>query len=93
MAATQVSLLEEKSAAALPRIEAQAALQSPYATFGFAYDSRSGEGTTKLLAAIHKAKELGASREYIVDLVYAINAFWDSPMPMHRLKSTVLTAI
>ena len=40
-----------------------------------------------------QAKEMGASREYMVDLVYSINNFWDHSMPVHRLKSTVLTAI
>jgi hypothetical protein len=85
--------LEEKRANSMPKGQADKLLQRPYDVFGFAYDAEPGEGTTKMLAAIHKAKELGASRGYMVDLVHAINNFWDYPMPISRLESTVLTAI
>lgn len=93
MAQTKVAELEEKRATALPAKQQAAALQSPYNTFGFAYDAEPGEGTNKMLAAIHKAKELGATKEYIVDLLKSINRFWDHSMPAHRLQSTVMTAI
>lgn len=93
MAKAKVIELEEKRASAVPAGEADAALQRPFSTFDFAYNAQSGEGTTKLLAAIHRAKELGASREYMTDLVYSVNNFWDHPMPLNRLQSTVLTAI
>lgn len=93
MALMKYSELEEKRATALPPGLADAALQQPFNTFGFAYDCSSGEGTTLMLGAIAKAKSLGASKEYIIDLLYSINNFWDHPMPIHRLQSTVMTAI
>ena len=93
MASMKVAELEEKRATALPKGMADKALQRPFQTFGFAYDAESGEGTTKMLAAIHKAKELNATREYIVDLLHSINNFWDHSMPEHRLQGTVMTAI
>lgn len=93
MAQMRMAELEEKRASALPPGQADKALQKPFQTFGFAYDAEDGSGTNKLLAAIHRAKELGASKEYIVDMVHSINNFWDKSMPLHRLQSTVLTAI
>ena len=93
MARMKVAELEEKKALELPPGQRDTALKNRYSTFGFAYDAASGEGTTKLMAAVHKAKEMGADREYIVDLVHRINNFWDHPMPMGRLKSTVMAGI
>jgi len=93
MAHMKVAELEEKRATALPPEMVDAALKRPFSTFEFAYNATSGEGTTKLLAAIHLAKEMGASGDYIMDLVHSINNFWDHPMPEHRLQSTVMTAI
>lgn len=93
MASTKVTELEEKRAIALPSGLADKALQQPYSTFGFAYDCEPGEGTTMLLGAIAKAKELGATNEYIIDLLHNINNFWDYSMPEHRLQATVMAAI
>jgi hypothetical protein len=93
MALTKVAELEEKRATALPSGEANALLERPFSTFAYAYEALEGEGTNKMLSAIYKAKELGASPEYIVNLIYSINAFWDHSMPEHRLKSTVLAAV
>ena len=93
MANTKVAELEEKRANAVPRGEASAALQNPYSLFSQAYDCSSGDGTGMMLWAIRKAKEYGATNEYIVDLIHSINEFWDHPMPINRLQATVLTAI
>ncbi len=93
MARMKVAELEEKRATELPPEQRDAALQSPFSTFGFAYDAPPGKGSTNLMAAIHKAKGMGASREYLFDMVHSINTFWDHPMPQHRLESTILTAI
>ena len=93
IAHTRYDEILEKRANAIPASIADVALQSPFCTFGYAYDATSGEGTTMMLGAIQQAKELGASKEYIIDLLHAINDYWDSPMPEHRLQSTVMTAI
>lgn len=93
VARMKVAELEEKRATELPVEMRDAALQSPFNTFGFAYEAANGEGTTKLMAAIHLAKEMGASKEYITDMVHSINNFWDYPMSASRLQSTVLTAL
>jgi hypothetical protein len=93
MADIEVARIEEKLAEAYPKRVADKMLQTPYSTFDFAYEAQNGEGTNKLLAAIHKAKELGASKDYVLELVTSINNFWDKPMPADRLRSTVMTAI
>lgn len=89
----KVAELEEKNATALPPAERSAKLDKPYSTFTRGYEAPSGEGTTMLLSCIYEAKQLGATREYIEDLVYSINAFWTRSMPIHRLQATVMTAI
>ena len=93
MAHMKLAEIEEKKATAVSTGEASTLLQQPFSTFGFAYNAMDGDGTMKLLAAIHKAKDYGASSAYIYDLVHSINNFWDNSMPQHRLESTVLTAI
>lgn len=93
IAHTKVTALLEKQANAVPKGIADKALNQPYSTFSFAYESLEGEGTTAMLGAIAKAKELGASREYIIDLLHSINNFWDHSMPVNRLQATVMSAI
>jgi hypothetical protein len=85
--------IEERKNALLQSTTPSKALAQPYTTFSFAYDAQDGEGNTMLLGAISKAKDLGATREYIKDLIININNFWDDPMPLSRLESTILTAI
>jgi len=89
----KVTELEEKRAVALPPGVAAKSLQQPFSTFGYAYDCAAGNGTSMMLGAVHHAKELGASREYIIDLLHSINNFWDHPMPVNRLQNTVMTSI
>lgn len=93
VASMRVAELEEKRANAIPKGIADKALQNPFTTFEYAYLADSGEGTTRMLGAIQHAKELGASPAYIRDLLLAINNFWDKPMNLQRLQSTVMTAI
>lgn len=93
MAKMKVAELEEKNALAYPPGQRAKALQYRYSTFGFAYDATDGTGTTKMMAAVYKAKELGADREYIIDLVHRINNFWDHPMTQARLNATIMVGI
>lgn len=93
IAKMRVTELEERFDAMIPPGERQTALDHMYSTFSFAYEAEDGEGTTKLIAAVHKAKMLGADRQYLVELVHSINNFWDSPMNIQRLNSTILASI
>jgi hypothetical protein len=69
------------------------ALSTPYSTFAFAYDAREGDRWKTSMAAIEKAKRLGASREYIMDLMYAINDFLDVPKSRDVVRTSLFSAI
>ena len=85
---------EEKRAATYTSpAECSKALENPFSTFAFAYNASVGNRWATGHAAIHKAKELGASREYIVDLLYSINDFLDNPKPRSVVEATQISAI
>ena len=85
---------EEKRAATYTSpAECSKALETPFSTFAFAYNASVGNRWATGHAAIHKAKELGASREYIVDLLYSINDFLDNPKPRSVVEATQISAI
>lgn len=94
MAQMRHNTLEEKKALEYSSPEeCAAALATPYTTFSFAYNAAVGDRWRTGHAAIHKAKELGASREYIVDLLYSINDFLDNPKPRSVVEATQISAI
>ena len=68
-------------------------LQNPYTTFDFAYDAKVGDRWATSMAAIAKAKALGANREYIENLMYAINDFLDVPKSRELVKTSLFSAI
>lgn len=93
MARMKVAEIEERFDNEIPLVQRQEILSRMYSTFHFAYEAVDGEGTTKLMAAVHRAKMLGADRAYLINLVNSINNFWDNPMPAHRLQSTIMAAL
>ena len=72
---------------------ADAALASPFMTFDFAYNAQVGNRWATSMAAIEKAKRLGASREYIKDLMYKINDFLDVPKARSLVEASLFSAI
>jgi len=92
MAIAQVNALNEERIDISPA-DASKALQQPYTTFEFAYNAEVGNRWATSHAAIHKAKELGASDKYIEDLMYSINDFLDVPKPRETVKATLISAI
>ena len=68
-------------------------LQNPYTTFDFAYNAQVGDRWATSMAAIAKAKALGADREYIENLMYAINNFLDVPKSRDLVKASLFSAI
>ena len=73
--------------------EASKLLAQPYSTFDFAFNAEVGNRWASSHAAIHKARELGASPEYIEELMYKINDFLDVPKPRETVKATLISAI
>jgi hypothetical protein len=62
-------------------------------TFARAFDAKNGEGSRKMIWAARYAKELGATKKYVVDLMNEINQFWVNPLDAGRFKNTILTQI
>jgi hypothetical protein len=75
------------------KVKASTLLNDPENTFYKAYQAKDGEGSRKLIWAAKKAKELGASKQYILDLINDINDSWYIPMNSERLEKTILTQI
>jgi hypothetical protein len=68
-------------------------LDNPFATFDYAFESADGNGSRNLIRAAYHAKDLGASKEEIIDLMHEINNYWLYPMPETRFNNTILSQI
>lgn len=62
-------------------------------TFSQAYEAKDGEGSRKLIWAAKYARELGADKEEILDIVTEINDFWTFPMDSARFNTTIIKQI
>jgi hypothetical protein len=62
-------------------------LDDPLTTFEFAYMAPNGSGSRAMIRAVLYAKDLGASTEYMLDLVNKINDYWLDSMPDTRLEA------
>lgn len=62
-------------------------------TFAPAFNAASGKGSIKMIWAAKYAKELGASKEYIIDLMNQINNYWVVPLDEHRFNTTIINQI
>lgn len=71
----------------------KALLASPVDTFRYAYEAKDGEGSISLIRAAKHAKDLGMSKEEILQLMVSINEYWDTPMPRQRFENTILNQI
>ena len=92
IAKMEVAKLNEYKISVTPG-EASKLLAQPYSTFDFAFNAAVGNRWASSHAAIHKARELGASPEYIEELMYKINDFLDVPKPRETVKATLISAI
>ena len=59
--------------------ESNLMLDNPMVTFDKAFNAKSGEGGRKLIWSARYARELGASKEYTIDLLKKINEYWVKP--------------
>ena len=55
-------------------------------TFDKAYNARDGEGRRKLIWAARYARELGATKEYVLELIQKITSYWVGGFPEHDLE-------
>lgn len=92
--AAQKRLEEKPKLVTYSTKEKQALIEDEMETFRPAFEARMGEGSRKLIwAAKYAYKDLGMSKEDIVDLIHRINDFWIHPMPEDRLEHTVCSQI
>jgi hypothetical protein len=68
-------------------------LQQKMDTFDFAFEANNGSGSVSLIRAARYAKDLGADKEYITNLIWEINEYWTVPMPEQRIEDTILSQI
>lgn len=68
-------------------------LDDPMNTFDKAFQAKSGEGSRKMIWAAKRARELGADKEYILNLMEQINNYWISGMDRIRFENTILNQI
>ena len=61
--------------------------------FNNAFNAKDGEGSRKMIWAAKYARELGATKEYVIDLVNNINNYWVIPMDNIRFENTILNQI
>lgn len=63
-------------------------------TFARAFEAEDGKGSLRLIwAAKHAYKDLGASKEEVIELVHEINEYWVHSMSEERLRTTVINQI
>ena len=76
--------------------EAREMLEDAMGTFSYAYDYEhsSGSGNSSMLirAAKH-AKDLGATREQVLNLMHDINSYWIVPLEEKRFDRTIIAQI
>ena len=83
----------QKSSRELSSKEIGYMLSNPDTTFAKAYNAPDGQGSRKLIWAARYAQELGATKEYILDLVNRINNYWTKPMDKERFENTIIKQI
>ena len=84
---------EEEAVYNVSSTEARTALDNPFSTFNYAYTAETGDRWKTSMAAIQHAKRLGASKDYIKELMYAINDFLDEPKSRRVVEQSLFSAI
>ncbi|MFA7029627.1 MAG: hypothetical protein WC179_05090 [Candidatus Cloacimonadaceae bacterium] len=73
--------------------QAKALLNNPLSTFAYAFEASRGEGSRSLIRAAYHAKDLGMQVDDIIDLMYEISNYWDTPLDNHRMEKTIIAQI
>ncbi len=68
-------------------------LADPLNTFHKAYYAKHGERSRRLIVAAHYARDLGATREYVLNLVTEIYDYWIDKWEGNRFENTILKPI
>lgn len=87
------SIEDKPLAKDLPAKQKQAQLADPLTTFEYAYEAEPGGRSLALIRAAKHAKDLGATNEEIINLMWAINNYWVEPMPEKEIENTLISQI
>lgn len=71
----------------------KALLSDPLTTFSYAFEAPEGKGSVSLYRAAKHAKDLGMSKEEVINLIQEINSYWIRPMDQTRLNNTLIKQI
>jgi len=82
---------KEKQQASAPKpistAQAQTLLADPFVTFEYCFECPlTSPGARSMLRMIYYAKDLGASQEYILDLLDQVQAYWPYPLEATRFE-------
>jgi len=87
------SIENKPSAKELPSKQKSAQLADPLTTFEYAYEAEPGGRSLALIRAAKHARDLGASNDDIINLIWAINSYWVEPMPEEEVERTLLSQV
>jgi len=69
-------------------------LDNPMVTFDFAFEHPTETGvSSSMIRAAYYARDLGATNEYILELMNKIQGYVDFPLEEGRFEDTILTQI
>lgn len=74
----------------ITKAQGKTLLNDPLGTFFYAYEASDGEGSRSMIRAALHAKDLGATYDETIDLMYDINNYWSYPMDTTRFERTIL---
>ena len=73
--------------------QAKAQLADPLETFNYAFDAPFGAGSRSMIRAAYHAKDLGATREEVIQLLNDINDYWIMPLDAERFANTIINQV
>jgi len=92
MMATSSETRKESEPKRLTAPQKSAMLDDPLETFNYAFEC-TANGSVNLIRAAYHAKDLGATKEEVLELMRDINDFWVYPLEERRFQNTILTQI
>jgi len=71
----------------------QAILADPLTSFAYCYDAPYGQGSRSMIRMAYHMKDLGASKEDVIEALNDVQEYWDTPMPIERFEATILAQV
>ena len=68
-------------------------LDNPMSTFQYAFDCDAGARSVTMMRMAYHARDLGATTEYIIELINKVNAYIDEPLSEEYIERTIFSQI